>query len=71
MCAKRFKQRKEKVKTWEKIKCTHKSHFLPISYLQDSYSHLYNLAQGAMSIEEYTREFEKLVIKCDLQVAED
>ena len=24
-----------------------------------------------MSVEEYTREFEKLLIKCDLQEAED
>jgi len=30
------------------------------------YSILYNLSRGTMSVEECTREFEKLFIKCDL-----
>jgi len=29
------------------------------------------LTQGNLNIEEYTREFEKLVIKCDLQEPEE
>ena len=48
-----------------------KDRFLPSSYHQDSYSQLHNLTQGNMSVEEYTREFEKLLIKCDLQEVED
>jgi len=29
------------------------------SYIQDSYTQLHNLTQGSMSVDEYTREFEK------------
>ena len=44
-----------------------KSRFLPVVYLQDSYSQLHNLTQGNLTFEEYTREFEKLPIKCYIQ----
>ena len=44
-----------------------KTRFLPSPYVQDSYAQLYNLTQGSMSIDEYTREFEKLLIKCDIE----
>jgi len=29
------------------------------------------LTQGNLNVEEYTREFKKLVIKCDLEEPED
>jgi len=32
---------------------------------------LHNLFQGSMSVDEYTREFEKLLIKCDIQELQD
>ena len=48
-----------------------KSRFLPATYLQDSYSQLHNLTQGNLTIEEYTREFEKLLIICDIQEHEE
>jgi len=47
-----------------------KAQFLPPTYIQNNYSLLHHLTQGTMSVEEYTREFEKLLIKCDLQEAE-
>jgi len=53
------------------MKSKFKGRFLPPSYLQDNYSKLHNLQQGNMSVEEYTREFEKHLIKCDLQESED
>ena len=40
---------------------------MPSSYVQDSNAQLYNLTQGSMSVAKYTREFEKLLIKCDIQ----
>jgi len=40
-------------------------------YVQDNYSQLHNLTQGNMAIEEYTREFEKLSIKCDIHELEE
>ena len=48
-----------------------KACFLPPNYIQNNYSLLLHLTQGSTSVEEYTREFEKLLIKCDLQETEE
>ena len=71
LCAKRVRERKSKIRTWEKMKSKLKARFLPPTYVQDCYSQLHHLNQGNMSVEEYTREFEKLVIKCDLHEPEE
>jgi len=52
------------------MKAKLKARFLPSSYIQDIYSQLHNLTQGDMSVDEYTREFEKLLIKYDIQEPE-
>ena len=44
-----------------------RSRFPPLTYIQDSYSQLHNLTQGNLNVEEYTHEFEKLKIQCDIQ----
>ena len=41
--------------------------FLSSPYLQDNYLSLHRLKQGSKSLEEYTREFEQLLLKCDLR----
>ena len=48
-----------------------KSLFLTPNYIQNNYTSLHHFTQGSMSVEEYTREFEKLLIKCDLEEAEE
>ena len=53
------------------MKAKLKARFLPPSYIQENYSQLHNLVQGDMSVDEYTREFEKLLIKCDIQEPEE
>jgi len=53
------------------MKAKLKARFLPPTDLQNNYSLLHHLTQGTMSVEEYTRELEKLLIKCDLQEAEE
>jgi len=53
------------------MKAKLKARFLPTSHVQDNYSQLHNLVQGEMSVDEYTREFEKLLIKCDIQELEE
>jgi len=71
LLTKRVRQGKEKIRTWDKMKAKLKARFLPPNYIQNNYSSLHNLTQGTMSVEEYTREFEKLLIKCDLQEVEE
>ena len=68
LCAKRIKNRKEKIQTWETMKVKLKARFLPSSYFQDSYARLHNLTQGSMSVDECTREVEKLLIRCDILI---
>ena len=69
--AKRLRERKSRIRTWEKMKTKLKARFLPPTYVQDCYSQFHNLTQGSMNVEEYTREFEKLMIKCDIQEPEE
>ena len=71
LLAKRARQGKGKIRTWEKMRNKLRARFLPPNYVQDNYTQLHHLTQGSMSVEEYTREFEKLMIKCDLQEAEE
>ena len=65
--AKRARKGKGKIRTWEKMKSKLKSKFLPPHYLQDNFLKLHHLKQGSKSVEEYTREFEQLLLKCDLK----
>ena len=44
---------------------------MPPNYIQNNYAAPHHLTQGSVSVEEYTREFEKLLIKCDLQEEEE
>jgi len=71
LCAKRIRNQKEKIQTWEKMKAKLKARLLPSLYIQDNYAELHNLTQGSMSVDEYTREFEKLLIRCDIQEPEE
>ena len=43
LCAKRARERKTKIRTWEKMKTKLKARFLPPTYVQDCYSQLHNL----------------------------
>ena len=58
---------KGKIRTWTKMRDKLKSKFLPSHNLQDNYLKLHNLRQGTKGVEEYTREFEQLLLKCDLR----
>ena len=53
------------------MKSNLKSRFLPLNYVQDYCAQLPNLTQCNLNVEDYTRVFEKLVIKCDLQEPEE
>ena len=68
---KRAKRGKANIRSWEKMRTKLKGRFLPPPYLQDNYSKLHNLQEGSLSVKEYRREFEKLLIKCDIRESED
>ncbi|KAJ9551630.1 hypothetical protein OSB04_015675 [Centaurea solstitialis] len=65
-CLKRERAGKEKIRTWPKMKAKMKQKFLPTYYVQNSFSQLHSLRQGTGTAEEYSREFEYLLMKCDI-----
>jgi len=55
-----------------KIKPELKAKFLPRHYyLQDNFTGLHNIRQEERSVEEYTCDFERLLMTCDLRESED
>nr|GEV65531.1 hypothetical protein CTI12_AA373220 [Tanacetum cinerariifolium] len=66
MCTKRERMGKPKVKDWTKMKRLMKQKFLPSYYIQASFSQLHHLKQNQRPAEEYSREFEYLLMKCDM-----
>ncbi|XP_031402539.1 uncharacterized protein LOC116212098 [Punica granatum] len=67
----REREGKRRIVTWEKIKRELKKKFLPASYKQDIFSRLYNFKQEELTVEEYTAEFEHLMMKCDIVEPEE
>ncbi|XP_021757878.1 uncharacterized protein LOC110722896 [Chenopodium quinoa] len=65
----RKKDGKSKITSWEKLKKHMNKAFVPKDYLQDAYLKLNSLKQGTMSVEKYTREFEKLSIMSGIEEA--
>lgn len=64
---KRLRKGKEKVRTWEKMKKKMAKKFMPQTYLLDKFATFHHLEQGNLSVFEYAREFENLIMKCDLK----
>ena len=70
---KRQRQRDDKknIETWEKMKKELKRMYLPFHYRQDIFLKIQNFKQQNLTVEEYSAEFENLMIKGDLQEAEE
>ena len=58
---------KKKIQTWENMKKELKMKYLPLNYRQDIYLKIQNFKQQDLSVEEYSTEFENLIINGDLQ----
>ena len=65
--AKRARKGKAKIRSWDQMRDKLKAKFLPSHYLQDNYLKLPNLKKDTKSVEEYTREFKQLPLKCNLK----
>ncbi|KAF8021452.1 hypothetical protein BT93_G1786 [Corymbia citriodora subsp. variegata] len=66
----RIREGKSRVKSWEKLKKLMKKRFLPVNYKQDLFLKLNSLKQHGNTVEEYIREFEQLLMRCDIPEAQ-
>ena len=62
---------KKKIQTWGKMKKELKRKYLPFNYCQDIYLKFQNFKQRDLSVEEHWAKFVNLIIKGDLQEAEE
>ncbi|MFS8026125.1 putative retrotransposon gag domain-containing protein [Helianthus anomalus] len=66
VCLKRERRGKEKIRSWAKMKDKLKQKFLPSHYIQAGLLQLQSLKQGTGTVEDYSREFEFLLMKRDI-----
>nr|GFB27392.1 reverse transcriptase domain-containing protein [Tanacetum cinerariifolium] len=59
---------KSKVEAWEKIKKLMKAKFLPENHHQEAFLDYRNLSQQNMTVEEVINEFDKLRMRCDVEL---
>ncbi|VFQ88380.1 unnamed protein product [Cuscuta campestris] len=60
---KRRRESKAPVKTWLKMRALMKKKFLPEQYVRDNFARLQQLRQGTRTVDDYTREFEELLMR--------
>ncbi|VFQ78800.1 unnamed protein product [Cuscuta campestris] len=66
-CTKIRRNGKEPVSIWTKMRSLLKKKLLPAEYVREKFAKLQTLKQGSKSVEDYNREFEELLLRCDLQ----
>ncbi|PWA45919.1 Gag-pol polyprotein-like protein [Artemisia annua] len=67
----RNREGKPKIVSWEKMKKKLMAKFLPVQYRQEAFIEYHNFKQvGGMLVEEFTNEFDRLRLRCDV-VEED
>ncbi|XP_024041854.1 uncharacterized protein LOC127898849 [Citrus sinensis] len=64
----REREGRRKIVTWEKMKKVLKRKVLPDNYTQDIYLKFHNFKQKELSVEDYTAEFDNLMMKLALKV---
>ena len=67
----RVREGRRPIETWEKMKRELKRRFVSKNYRQDNYAKLYNFKQYNLSVEDYIREFEYLMLRCDIKEPEE
>lgn len=67
----RSREGRKPIQKWEKMKRELKRRFLSENYRQENYMKFYNFKQYNLTVEEYIREFEYLMLKCDIKEPEE
>ncbi|XP_074278573.1 uncharacterized protein LOC141602166 [Silene latifolia] len=67
----RRREIKSKIETWSKLKKHLQKRFMPRDYEQEQYLKLTSLSQGNLSVTDYIKEFERLIMVCDLEEREE
>ncbi|KAF2290329.1 hypothetical protein GH714_010914 [Hevea brasiliensis] len=65
--AQRHKDGLDNLQTWREMKRTIEKRFVPEYYKQELYIKLQSLCQGGMCVEDYVKEFEILMLRCDVR----
>ena len=61
-----LKRQQERITTWAKMKRELKRKYIPEHYKQDAFMKFHNFKQRELSVEEYTVEFDHLMIRYDV-----
>ncbi|KAL8123085.1 hypothetical protein AgCh_011175 [Apium graveolens] len=67
---KRVRSGKEKIMTWTSLKKKFRAKYIPLHYKFECIMKMTSLSQGTMSVSEYTSEFYRLRLICDLEETE-
>ena len=67
----REREGKSKIVTWEKMKRELKRKYLPDNYRQEIFLKIHDFKQKDLSVEEYTAEFDNLMLKGELVEPEE
>jgi len=67
----REREGRNKIKTWDKMRRELTRKFLLEYYSQEVFIEFHNSKQNSLTIEEYTMEFEELLMKCNIQEPEE
>ncbi|KAL2932191.1 Non-structural maintenance of chromosomes element 1-like protein, partial [Bienertia sinuspersici] len=68
--ASRNRKNKPPINTWTDLKRKMRRAFLPADYEQEQYLKLQSLEQGNLSVHDYTKDFERLGLLCNMEERE-
>ena len=66
----REREGRSKIKTWDKMRRELRRKFL-LEHYRQVFIKFHNLKQKSLTVEEYTMEFEELLMKCNIQEPEE